>query len=195
MKPKDGITGSEDRIKKLVRLAMQKAVVDPKGQRAFQLIEFYRKECQFEMNLIGIRITWLLAVQAFLVTGSVFALVNSLGGTGSVGGCLALLVCCICVIGGVISHRTLDAVDRAKCTIDIWHQRLKDIFELGQELKEPPEWIALILGRWTDLDDPYHQESLRLSNIVLPKVFIIFWIILFCSSGALAVRHFTLHSR
>ena len=168
---------SEERIAPIIEQSLQKAASDPDGVSALRLLEYFRKEVQFEMTLIGIRITWLLAVQAFLVTATVLSFANAMNTNEKFGGWLAILACCICLVGGTICYKTVDAVHGAKCTLDLWHRRTKRLFEIGEGLKERPEWLALILGRWVERDDPFHRE--REPDIILPRVFIAFWTVLF----------------
>jgi hypothetical protein len=146
--PAEYMKRSEAQVATIIKAALQRASDDPRGETAFKLIEYFRKECQFEMNLIGMRITWLLGVQAFLVTASVFAVVNSLNPTfGKVRAALDILSCGICVIGVIICDKTLDAVDRAKCTVDAWHTRMRELFEYapkGTDLGTLP-WASMLL--------------------------------------------------
>lgn len=181
------IVGPEAKIRDRVNSALN-VLANGDPADAFRVLEFFRKECHFEMNLIGTRTTWLLAAQAFLVTGSVVAISNAINGRQPLSAWLAVLAAAISVIGFIISYRTKDAVDRARLTIDQWLKRTRELFCGTQSAN--PFWIALVLGRWVEGDDPFHQESLRLSNVVLPRAFMVFWSLVFAMAAYVAFQLF-----
>jgi hypothetical protein len=158
----------------------------PDSDAGLHTVEFIRKECQFEMNLIGTRITWLLAAQAFLVTASVFGLASALNTNVRYGWLLCALASAISVVGTIISRKTIKAVNSARYTLDLWHERMRHFAEC-LERNENSVWSALILGRWSEFNDPFHQESLELSNVILPRIFEWFWWLVCALSTGLAI--------
>jgi hypothetical protein len=177
----------ESDVEPLVGSAVQ-AVARAKDDEAFKVLEFIRKECQFEMNLIGTRITWMLAAQAVLVSGFVYAASNALMKRTNSVGWLAVLAWLISIVGIVISWRTIQALRQAKWTIELWHRRVRSLIRESRQEVRP--WHAAILGRWVDPDDRVHTESLQLSHVVLPWVFTIFWVLLFALTAKLAIYLF-----
>ncbi len=187
MNAKQHAEAAEKTIKAIVEASIQVAVKE--DDVLFKTLEFCRRECQFEMTLIGTRITWLLATQAFLVTASVIALSNALNPTMVYGVWLAAISWMIAVVGLVISYRSIDALDRARCTLDLWHGRIKLLFEAAQKAGGT-RTDCIFLGRWVEPNEPFHQESLRLPNVILPRVFICFWVVLLLVSGLFSIRLF-----
>jgi len=177
---------AEDAIKDVVRTALEGLAGPDKETNAFRVLQFIRDESHSEMTLIGTRLTWLLAAQAFLVTGSVIATSNALNKGVQGPGWLAVLVGLVSLVGGIISWRSIQAIEAAEWTIKLWHERLRLLIEETRKTGGR-EYHAMILGRWCQAEDPVHAESLKLSKLI-PITFILFWAILFLFAIGLATR-------
>jgi len=175
---KDRQEAVEKKLLPLIDAAIDKLKSD--DGKAYEAMNFIRKECQFEMTLIGTRVTWMLAAQAFLVAGCVLAISNGVNDRSLHRATLCLIASLICLVGGIISYRTIHALDLAGWTIELWHKRVLRVIESTEA--SPGPWHSVVLGRWRDPNDTVRKESLVLAQW-LPWVFIVFWCLLLVLSG------------
>jgi hypothetical protein len=168
---------AEESIRCSVSDAIHKLVTHEDSEKKItELLTFYREEGRFEMSVLGTRVTWLLAAQTFLVSGSAVALSNAVTSLGSQqkGNAplwlLTVMTAAISVIGFLLARRSTDAIERAKVTVDLWLRRVSCIVEAHNKYEElcratsdhprtmssatVPSWMARMLGRWIEVKQP-----------------------------------------
>lgn len=136
---------------------------------------YYREENRHEFNLLGQRMTWFVACQAFLITALAITASNSNDSFRLTYGTA------LCIIGAFTSGLAWLGILAACAVIRKWLKLEEELFEGfpdGDELKRycverPP--LSVGFGGWQRKADLIHWVSLLFVHIA-PAGFILFWV-------------------